>query len=65
MAKAGEIPWRDIIKDGNQKPPKKSLLKYVLDDSRYVSVVKSTLKALRRKDKTANIEQAANLVDKM
>ena len=65
MAKADEIPWGDIIKDGNQKPPRKGLLRYVLDDSHYASVVKSALKALRRKDKTVNIEQAANLVDNM
>lgn len=65
MVKADDVPWGDIIKDGNQKPPRKGLLRYVLDDSHYVSVVQSALKALKKKDKTANIEQAASLVDKM
>lgn len=59
------IPWEEIIKDVNIKPPKKSLLRFVLDEKNYLTVVKSTLKALRRKNKKANIEQAASLVDKM
>lgn len=51
LTKADEIPWGDTIKDGNQKPPRKGLLKYVLDDSHYISVVRPTLKALKRNDK--------------
>lgn len=59
------IPWEEIIKSGNLKPPKKSLLRYVLEEANYLKVVKSALKVLRSKDKKANIEQAASLVDKM